>query len=93
MTIDIRQLQPLPNGKCYVTVRGDGRASYYTVSVSQEAYETLTGGRVPLEALVRAAFEFLLERESQAAIMPVFDILTPQRYFGDYTRALQNALP
>jgi len=50
------------------------------------------GEGVPFEALVAAAFEFLLDREPVDAILPSFRLSVIGRYFADYPAGLAEYL-
>jgi hypothetical protein len=67
-----------------VTVRDpDGSATAHRVTVRRAALSMIPPGR-PVEALVRASFEFLLEREPKESILRTFDIEVIGRYFPEY---------
>ncbi|MGH7256162.1 MAG: hypothetical protein ACREI3_10335, partial [Nitrospirales bacterium] len=42
------------------------------------------GAGAPVERLVKASFEFLLEREPKESILRTFPLPTIERYFPDY---------
>ena len=72
-----------------VRVRVDGRATRHAVRVSEEAWQRLTGGHVPVEELVRASIEFLLAREPPEAILQAFEVNVIPRYFPEYERTMR----
>lgn len=72
-----------------VVVRQGGRASHHRVRVARDAWERLTGGKAPVEDLLRASFEFLLEREPAEAILQAFEVTVIPRYFPEYEKAMQ----
>ncbi len=74
-----------------VTVE-EGSTTTHTVTVSQEYYQKLTGGRVPAETLVEKSFEFLLERESNASILRSFELPVINRYFPEYEKTMGDRL-
>ena len=76
-----------------VEVREGASRTTHRVTMSEESYRSLTGGRVPPEACVRAAFGFLLDREPKEAILPTFDITVISRYFPEFPRALPGYFP
>jgi hypothetical protein len=45
-----------------------------------------------LERVVRASFEFLLEREPASSILPAFSLEVIGRYFPEYERELPRRL-
>jgi hypothetical protein len=70
----------------------NGASTIHTVTVSQEYWRKLTGGRVPPEKLVEKSFEFLLERESNTSILRSFDLPVIQKYFSEYERTIPGML-
>lgn len=71
-----------------VALRHGSREQHHHVRVPEVAWRKLTGGRAPVEDLVRASFDFLLEREPPEAILQAFEITVIPRYFPDYERAM-----
>lgn len=68
-----------------VAVMDDEKSkTYHMVTLSQELYQRLTGGIKPAEDLVKASFEFLLEREPKESILQTFDLSQIQNYFPEY---------
>jgi hypothetical protein len=72
-----------------VEVRQGAKVSHHRVRVSEEAWQRLTGGHVPVEALLEASFEFLLEREPAESILSVFEVNVIPRYFPEYEREMK----
>jgi hypothetical protein len=66
---------------CGVTVGDDPGATDHEVRVSAADLERLHPGASEPEALVRAAFEFLLAREPRESILHRFDLTVIGRYF------------
>jgi hypothetical protein len=62
------------------------------VHVSKDFYKSLTGGKVSYEALIKASFEFLLERESNNSILSQFDLAVISRYFPEYEKDIKKRL-
>lgn len=58
--------------------------STHHVTVSEDIYQRLTGGKVSREELVRTSFEFLLEREPNTSILGRFDLPVIGSYFPEY---------
>lgn len=65
-----------------------GRRHEYAVSLSWADYDLWCKGRVAPQAVVRAAFEFMLEREPASSILGKFDCALIRRYFPDVDRVL-----
>jgi hypothetical protein len=61
-------------------------------SFEVRADETLAAelGAPNLEALVRASFEFLLERESVSSILPSFELTVIERYFPEWRATMRR---
>ncbi len=72
---------------CAVTVRA-GREHHYRVRVSRTDLARLAPGASSPEALVRASFRFLLEREPPQSILPSFDLPVIGRYYPAYEREI-----
>jgi hypothetical protein len=87
--IEVASRRSMDGWLCRVGVRHDDREHRYRVRVSEDAWQRLTGGRAPVEELVRASFEFLLEREGPESILEAFEVNVIPRYFPDYERAMQ----
>ena len=68
---------------CSVTVGADADATAHEVSLDRGTLDDLAPGVTPDE-LVRASFEFLLEREPREAIMRRFELPLIGRFFADY---------
>ena len=69
----------------------DGETTHQ-VSLKQEDYTKLTGGKIEPPELVRRSFEFLLEREPKESILTRFDLSVIGRYFPEYEREIQKRL-
>ena len=64
----------------------------HEVHVSNEFYKLLTGGKVSYENLIKASFEFLLERESNNSILSQFDLKVITHYFPEYEKEIKKRL-
>ena len=74
-----------------VTVQAN-RTTTHRVSLSEAYYQKLAGGKGTREGLIQASFEFLLERESNSAILSQFDLTVIGRYFPEYERSIRGRL-
>ncbi len=73
-------------------VRIDGQTSTtHTVTLRREYYESLTGGRVEPETLIRESFEFILQKEPKTSILRSFDLPIIGHYFPDYEATIRKA--
>jgi hypothetical protein len=75
-----------------VQVHEDEGATSHRVTVPEELMEELGVSDDELEEVVRASFEFLLEREPASAIMAEFSLDVIERYFPEYRRELPGRL-
>lgn len=75
-----------------VAVREGADATHHRVTMAQATWRRLgAGGQTP-EAVLEAAFRFLLEREPKEAILPSFDVTVIARYFPEFERELPGYL-
>jgi len=80
------------NQRTFEVTVADSTTTTHTVTVSEEYWQKLTGGRVLPEKLVEKSFEFLLERESNTSILRTFDLAVIQTYFPDYEKTMRSML-
>jgi hypothetical protein len=76
-----------------VTVNEEGSKTRHTVTMRKATYEKLTAARVAPVECVRAAFEFLLDREPKESILSSFDISVIGKYFPKFESELGKYLP
>jgi hypothetical protein len=74
-----------------VTVRAK-TTTVHTVTLRQDDYQRLTGGKVTAEKLIEKSFEFLLERESNTSILSRFDLPVIGDYFPEYEKTIVSRL-
>ncbi|HWP58216.1 MAG TPA: hypothetical protein VNL14_10035 [Candidatus Acidoferrales bacterium] len=74
-----------------VTVRAKTTTTH-VVTLKDEDYRKLSGGRVAPEKLIEKSFEFLLERESNTSILSRFDLPVIGRYFPEYEKTIAKRL-
>jgi hypothetical protein len=71
----------------------EGRSeSIHRVTLTQDDYRRLSGGKIEPHELVRRSFEFLLKREPKESILPEFDLPLIGRYFPEYERELKRKI-
>lgn len=75
-----------------VVVSDSAGRTQHRVTLSDETYQRLTGGRVTPAQCVDAAFRFLLEREAKSDILPSFDLNVIQLYFSNFEKEIGNYL-
>lgn len=82
-----------PDGfACEVVVGPDPGATRHVVTVSQAELAELAPGHYDPEELVRASFDFLLEREPREAILRRFELPVIERYFPGYADHIRRRL-
>lgn len=93
-TIDVRcDGAPAGGWRCAVSLLDDGRpVSEHTVTVSPGDLGRLAPGADEPTVLVRASFEFLLEREPPTSILRTFQIDAIGRYFPEYESEIRQRL-
>ena len=70
---------------CTVAIRENGRGvTNHQVRVGAVDLDRLAAGADDPTAVVRASFEFLLEREPPQSILRSFDLMEIARYFPEY---------
>lgn len=91
--IDVKTEEDSPRGWLFgVELDDGGDALSYTVTLNWSDYDLWSRGQVAPERVVRAAFEFLLQREPAASILPKFDCALIRRYFPEVDRELPKLL-
>ena len=90
--VDVRTVPTGDGWRCAVTIREESSQTQHEVSLSRQAYDQLSGGRVSPEALVRESFAFLLEREPKESILRRFDLTVIGRYFPEFEVELRRRL-
>lgn len=83
-TIDVRCGRDSPGWLCLVRVREGAFATEHRVTVAAVDLARLDPGASDPERLVRAAFEFLLEREPASSILRSFELPVIGRYFAGW---------
>ena len=75
-----------------VVVTTGGSTSRHEVTMSRADYERFSGGRRSPEAVIAAAFRFLLDREPKESILERFDVDVIGTYFPEFDRDLSSYL-
>jgi hypothetical protein len=76
-------IEALDDWSFRVDLSDGSSSSSHTVSIDPDWYEK-HGADAPTEALVRASFRFLLDREARTSILATFDLASISWYFDDY---------
>lgn len=91
--IDIQSVTETGNGWSYEVKLDQGSSQHqYSVTLSRSDYDQWSNGQVQPEQVIRAAFDFLLEREPASAILSQFDCSVIRRYFPEVDRELPKKL-
>ncbi len=78
---------------CEVVV-ADGRSkTTHRVTVPEDLYQRLTSGNISRAQCVKAAFRFLLDRESKESILRSFDLPLISNYFSEFESQFSKYLP
>lgn len=77
---------------CVVTVGDDAAATHHEVEVTASELERLHPGARGPEALVDAAFDFLLAREPRDSILRRFELPVIGRYFPEWETEVRTRL-
>lgn len=77
--------------KFIVTVEERESRTQHTVSLDDEYYQKLTGGRMTKEELIRDSFEFLLEREPKESILSKFNLKVISQYFPEFEEKIEQS--
>jgi len=83
--ITTKQLQTSPD-IIEVIVTDNNSKTTHQVTVPDALYQKLTSGTISKEECVKAAFKFLLERESKESIMRQFELSVISTYFPEFER-------
>ena len=83
MRIDVGCVADGDGYRCRVEVSDGISTSRHLVRVSPSDLERWGRGR-PVEQLVRASFDFLLQREPKESILGEFELSVIKRYFPDF---------
>jgi hypothetical protein len=79
-------------GEFLVTVVEGSTQSKHSVTLKEQDYVRLSGGRIEPEDLIVRSFEFLLKRESKESILARFDLLEIAHYFPTFELDIQRAI-
>jgi hypothetical protein len=86
------EVENLKEGEFRVRVIENRSESIHRVTLTQDDYRRLSGGKIEPHELVRRSFDFLLAREPKESILPEFDLSLIGRYFPEYERELKRKI-
>ncbi len=70
------------------TVKVEGKE--YNISLDDDYWQDLTGGKIPKEELIKKSFEFLLEREPKESILSRFNLRIINQYFPEFEEEIRT---
>ena len=88
MSISIKKIL---DNKFEVTLNKD-LTTKHTVVLLDKYYESLTNKKISKIKLLEYSFNFLLDRESNTAILPFFELETISKYFPEYEHEIKKNL-
>jgi hypothetical protein len=90
-TITVTQLTKGDPMEFDVEVRDGKGRTHHRVTMQAAIHARMAGTATPA-ALIRAAFAFLLERESKESILGRFDVTVISRYFPEFEQEIGKYL-
>ncbi len=75
-----------------VEVESNGIKTVHEVTLDDDYYQRLTGGKIGKEELIKKSFEFLLERESNSSILSRFNLKVINNYFPEYESVIRQRI-
>lgn len=89
--INVVEEQSFPVAEYRVAITSDeGQLTKHEVTLSEEYWNELTGGKMSGQDLIEATFEFLLQHESNEAIMQKFDLKDVAEYWPDFENEIKR---
>jgi len=86
------EVDKVKEGEFKVRVIEGTSESTHRVTLKQDDYCRLSGGKIEPNELIRRSFEFLLAREPKESILPRFDLPLIGRYFPEYEGELKRKI-
>lgn len=93
MTASVVSVNPEGDRRFRVEVEGSGANTVYAVEIPEGLAEQLGWGDGPEADLVRASFDFLLEREPPGSILRQFSLEVIGGYFPEYQTEMRRRSP
>jgi hypothetical protein len=85
-------VEKLTEGKFRIRVKEGASESQHVVTLSEQDYRSLSGGKIEPVELIKRSFEFLLAREPKEAILSSFDLPLISHYFPEFERELKRRI-
>ena len=86
MTILIKELS---GEEFQVTVNAINPTNH-NVTLTDDAHQNLTNGKVSKKELIEFSFKFLMERESNTSILSSFELSVISSYFPEYIKTVKE---
>jgi hypothetical protein len=86
------EVDKVKEGEFKVRVIEGTSESTHRVTLKQDDYRRLGGGKIEPNELIKRSFEFLLAREPKESILPQFDLPLIGHYFPEYERELKRKI-
>ena len=87
MKIEVKKMEDTKDGwQFFVTIED----CEYMVTMEEDYWKKLTGGKEEPEKLVERSFRFLLKRESKGSILRHFDLPLIGQYFPEYEEEMRG---
>lgn len=83
------QVKKISDGRFEVSVPGETTTTHQ-VTMESDYYQRLTGGKETEEEFIARAFEFLLHREPNTAILGSFELPVIGRYFPEFEKEIRK---
>jgi hypothetical protein len=86
------EVEKITEGEFKVRVIEGKSESTHQVTLTQNDYQRLSGGKIEPQELIRRSFEFLLAHEPKESILAKFDLPLIGDYFPEYERELKRKI-
>ena len=83
---------PKEDGNDFLVEVVNGNTTEHVVSLNDDYYHNLTQGKMSKTELIKMSFRFLLERESNTAILRNFNLSEIKNYFSEYTDFIRGEI-
>lgn len=84
------EVKKLSDNQFKVKVETDQGETSHEVTLDDQYWQDLTSGHISKEDLIKNAFEFLLERESNQSILATFNLKVINNYFPEFESVIKG---
>jgi len=81
--LEVKKTTDFPKAVFDVKVKAETETSH-TVTLEQDYFMKLTGGKTIPEVLIHKVFNYLLENEPNTSILPNFNVSDVPKYFPEF---------